>query len=104
MNHLFVTYEIALKLKELGFNEPCIAFFIENKEIYSLSNPTSNFSTITNENKLYNISTPLWQQAVDWLNEHPKLPLFKDHVIYDSNKELLEERILRAIKKIQSVN
>lgn len=75
MKHLFVTHEIAVKLKELGFNEPCIAFFLENKEIYSLSNPTSDFSTVTNENKRHNISAPLWQQAIDWLRTHETKPI-----------------------------
>ena len=27
MKKEFVTYEIALELKELGFDEPCLAFF-----------------------------------------------------------------------------
>lgn len=27
MNNEFVSYEIALELKELGFNEPCIAYY-----------------------------------------------------------------------------
>ena len=27
MKEQFVTYEIALKLKELGFDEPCIAYY-----------------------------------------------------------------------------
>lgn len=30
MESLFITYEIAVKLKELGFNEACMAFHTEN--------------------------------------------------------------------------
>ncbi|MBK7362645.1 MAG: hypothetical protein IPJ01_10155 [Micavibrio sp.] len=67
MKNIFVTYEIAKQLQEKGFNEPCIGMFLENKEIYSLSNPTKDFSFVTNEGKQHNISAPLWQQAEEWL-------------------------------------
>ena len=33
MQEQFVTHEIALKLKELGFDKECLAWFAENKEI-----------------------------------------------------------------------
>ena len=102
MNHLFVTYEIALKLKELGFDEPCFGVFI-TEGLYIVPKIPFKYESFTNDTSSW-VSAPLYQQAVDWLNKNPNLPLFKDHVIYDSNKELSEERILRAIKKIQSVN
>ena len=34
MKEQFVTYEIALKLKELGFNEPCFAFYGLSRDDY----------------------------------------------------------------------
>lgn len=109
MKKQFVTYEIAKKLKELGFNEPCLAEYYysplhikEKKEPRLLIGDQSSFKESCSVE--YYTTSPLWQQAIDWINSQPKLPLFKDHVNYDSNKELLEERILRAIEKIQSVN
>lgn len=33
LKDIFVSYEIALKLKEIGFNEPCIAIYNQRKEI-----------------------------------------------------------------------
>lgn len=106
MKYLFVTYEIAEKLKELGFNEPCIARMgINSKALFWCKE-----GTVTSNELLFSepdnslIALPLWQQAVDWLNEHPKLPLFKDHVKYESCKENLEGRIIRAIEKIHLVN
>ena len=59
MEKFFVTYALAIKLKELGFNEPCIAFYDNNKKfIYS-----------PNNEKIYSIKTlaPTWEQAFDWL-------------------------------------
>lgn len=71
MKEQFVTYEIALGLKELGFQHSCFGYFGANKVF--ILNPLSK-----NKNSLsYNdypedakpISAPLWQQAIDWLRE-----------------------------------
>lgn len=69
MKEQFVTYEIALKLKELGFNEPCIAYYVVNKDkfIYNI-NKVLNYSTGKGNflgEKCY--SAPLWQQATDFV-------------------------------------
>ena len=39
----FVTFEIAKKLKELGFNEGCIAVYFEDGELHTIG---SNFFKI----------------------------------------------------------
>lgn len=71
MKHLFIPYELAVLAKEKGFNEPCIAVFSGNKDIYSLSNPTSDFSTVLNQAHSFSISAPLYQQIIDWFrNNH----------------------------------
>ena len=36
MEEIFVTYEIALELKELGFNEPCFGFYY-NKNNFEIA-------------------------------------------------------------------
>ncbi len=61
MEDQFVTYEIALKLKELGFNQPCLGFY--NKKNEFLLN--HQFEHYCSPFKI--IKTPLWQQAIDWL-------------------------------------
>jgi hypothetical protein len=63
----FVPYEIALELKELGFDEPCIACY------YKL-NMLATYSENLFEPKNYNtsgycVSAPLWQQAFDWFRK-----------------------------------
>ena len=76
MEKQFVTYEIALKLKELGFDEKCLAWFDENKEIQIApdvykkwtSKPLTNLNII----KVFNIdcvTAPLWQQCIDWFRD-----------------------------------
>ncbi len=69
MENQFVPYELAVKLKELGFNEPCLKAwgktYASDKE-YKLDEDycTHNWNEY---NKVY--SAPLWQQAFDWFRE-----------------------------------
>lgn len=63
---LFVSYDIALKVKEKGFNEPCLYYFDEMKDLGSTSAAWTCWNTST---KL--VSMPLHQQVIDWLRiEH----------------------------------
>jgi len=50
----FVTHEQAVSLKELGFDEPCLAHYNNFGNFYISPNPT-------------NINAPLIAQATDWL-------------------------------------
>ena len=65
MKHLFVPYEIAKKLKELGFEEECLGYYDNKILTYSKNDVFRNFATI--KNKL--ASAPLYQQVIDWLRE-----------------------------------
>ena len=69
MKKQFVTYEIALKLKELGFDEECFGYYSQNdtndmhylciyqEEDYFLSGDVPS---------IIGLEAPLWQQAIDW--------------------------------------
>jgi len=61
MQKQFVTYEIALKLKELVFDEECLARFEEDNYLHIV---TSN-----NIGRRKFIQVPLWQQVFDWFRE-----------------------------------
>lgn len=63
MRKLFVPYELAVKLKELGFNEPCLARYYNNGKEFILK-PTAN-----NLVGSYVVLTPLYQQVFDWFRE-----------------------------------
>jgi hypothetical protein len=107
MNNLFVPYEIALKLKELGFNEPCIKYSniikIGDNEEETQFGYTCNIKNGINFNepnyqspgdgagsyvKCYNYtSIPLYQQVIDWFREKHKIsiseqPGLENHIIY----------------------
>jgi hypothetical protein len=71
MNKEFVPYEQALELKELGFDEPCIA-------CYDKLNMLATYSENLFEPKNYNtsgycVSSPLYQQAFRFFREKYKL-------------------------------
>jgi hypothetical protein len=65
MNKEFISYEQALELKQLGFDEPCLAFyngkFLESTD-YNFDNDTSKDIGLC-------IVAPLYQQAFRWLHE-----------------------------------
>jgi hypothetical protein len=63
---LFVTYEIALKLKEKGFNEQCLAFFngVGDDMLQPIDTDFINFREIGEC-----IAAPLWQQVFTWLRD-----------------------------------
>ena len=65
----FVPYEEALALKELGFDEPCLKFYVAGKLILALDaeNGDTN-SKLNGYNPLY-VSAPTFSQAFRWFRE-----------------------------------
>jgi len=77
MKHLFVPYELAVKLKEKGFDEECLGYFDVDKGYtlgYYLCYREESFNSFLSEG----IAAPLYQQVLDWLREkhdiHIELP------------------------------
>jgi hypothetical protein len=65
----FAPYEEALALKELGFDEPCLKFYVAEKLILALDaeNGDTN-SKLNGYNPLY-VSAPTYSQAFRWFRE-----------------------------------
>lgn len=64
MEKQFVPYEIALKLKELGFDEECFGYYSEQHDktkIFCLYQEEDYFDEIR-------LEAPLWQQVIDWFD------------------------------------
>jgi hypothetical protein len=69
----FVTYEIAIQLKSLDFDEECFGCFIND-----IAEPMDRYQFILGSTYSYNITNhdteldyvmaPLWQQVIDWLD------------------------------------
>jgi hypothetical protein len=100
MEKEFVPYELALELKQLGFDEPCISHYT----VYGkFSNDYSAPRKYNSEFELGSyISAPLYQQAFRWfrekhnlngiLNHYPNTKLwdFSVHDLTWSGKEFIE--------------
>jgi hypothetical protein len=65
MQEHFVTYNQALALKELGFDEPCFAYFKDEEFQYpNLYEPFKN-----SEQKSWFVTAPLKQQVFKWFRD-----------------------------------
>ena len=63
MNKEFIPYEQALELKELGFDEPCMAAYVLGQFYFKGDN------YIYGSKDIPNINAPLYQQVVEWLRQ-----------------------------------
>jgi hypothetical protein len=71
MNNEFVSYEIALKLKELGFDEPCLTYYYElNSNLRThLGIDINNAWTYSGNTNFGFTLAPLYQQVFRWFRE-----------------------------------
>lgn len=83
----FIPYEEALAIRQLGFNEPCMAIYYSKDKSFSWHHHIDH----TNQEPLlesgeYNISAPLYQQAFRWFREKHKLHPFimSDNCVKDT--------------------
>ena len=78
INSEFVTYELCVKLKALGFDEPCMGYRTEKGNTLSFKMKITNSKLdkeaakwrATYKGVLRNrVAAPLWQQAFRWFKE-----------------------------------
>ena len=123
MKKEFLSYDLALELKELGFDEPCFAFYGLSRDDYK----TIRLSIFQNLKTDYlpdihhldvTCDAPLWQQSFDWFREKFNLLTCvgfqndyqysyeiydikkKDCVDYKDTIETYEEARLECLKKL----
>lgn len=113
----FVSYDIASKLKELGFNEECLGAYTYQDIGYLIVNMKTVFKIgeYMYQTKITTLS-PLWQQAIRWIFDrldyyypYLKLEIFSDGSggwrDKDEGFELsfnnIEEAVLLGIKEIE---
>jgi hypothetical protein len=79
MKKQFVTYSIALALKEIKFDEPCILVYSDKKELHTITYSESHvLLPFVLNSKLPDkiIAAPLWQQVIGWFREKHKLNIY----------------------------
>lgn len=105
MKKQFTTYEIALKLKKLGFNEPCFKYFCDGEvrnfykiksqgcEIVDFEETTNSEIDLEYEDCSFPeddaelgikysepCAAPLWGQAIDWLETNGYYPNYSSRI------------------------
>ena len=95
MKEQFVTYEIALKLKNIGFDEECLAVFYQGRFMNDHIEPyvwnlVNSIKTNSDCNSLDIVTTPLWQQVIDWLRENYNIYIWEQPInsFIDDEEEL----------------
>jgi hypothetical protein len=113
MEKEFIPYEQALALKELGFDEPCFAYYLNEK--LNIFHSTSVNDRINSKTKdVFNsdvVTAPTFSQAFRWFREEynlrgfigfrPNTKQFDCH-IYDmslSGKEYVKQRTMEEFNK-----
>jgi hypothetical protein len=98
MEKEFIPFELSLKMKQLGFDKPCMYYVDEqnNSFIYNFQTHPDEFIEWCGVTV---ISTPLYQQAFRWLFQ--KLDIEKGVMPLDaeSQKLLLKELINKVSSK-----
>ena len=73
MKQEFIPYEQALEIKELGFDEPCLAFYDgKNAESFYFNNTrdaSGDYIPFQKHDRLKWFGAPLYQQAFRWFRE-----------------------------------
>ena len=108
MEKEFVPYDLAVKLKALGFDEPCLDYFAN-------SNPQNSWTISYNSDDLHrpfeSVARPTFSQAFRWFREKHNLRGFIgfrpntkqfDYHIYDmslSGKEYVKQRTMEEFNK-----
>jgi hypothetical protein len=70
MDKEFIPYDLALEIKELGFNEECIATYRHDGDFNIVEQNGLSWNIKTNPN--VHCAAPLYQQAFRWFREKYK--------------------------------
>lgn len=83
MEKEFVPFKLAVKLKEVGFDEPCFYYFnsSENNQLWQDTDGGYYRNSVIGVSNLLwdvtfdngNVSAPLWSQCFDWFREKHNL-------------------------------
>lgn len=90
MKHLFVPYELALLAKDKGFDNPCMAYYNDDKEL-CIKRGNSLSGIINQDCHRLNILAPLYCQLVDWAyNKDGVILQYRPDDEDKMNKEILQ--------------
>jgi hypothetical protein len=91
MEKEFVPYELARELKQLGFDEPCLAVFNDSKQFrINLESRNWNDNLVNGDTT----SSPTFQQVFRWFREKHNIDAWVQPFVSDEEIYELAEKIL----------
>lgn len=96
MKHLFVPYELAKELKELGFDEPCFGYYDGTGEFYFTDRRLMHFPKQTEYGEFREddeevFLAPTHQQVVDWFREKHKIEVCASSYYYPKHYGIVSQ-------------
>jgi len=100
MEKEFIPFELSLKMKQLGFDEPCFAFYNYNSQLCRYMNPDKDWNNL-NHQQLKNSkitipnthTAPTFSQAFRWFREKYNLHINKTGNNYFTSFNMTESKI-----------
>ncbi len=105
MKHLFVPLDMAVILKEKGFDEPCFKYFNErHPHRYTTDNEITTNSELARTITHAYITIPLYTQVIDWLRDKHNLNVWVTENPYTQGNSsgMFEWHIQPRLKRNQS--
>lgn len=114
LKDIFVSYEIVQKLKEIGFDEPCLFYYSwENKMYCLIPNRTDQMRVIditeidnhnANESEDSFCSAPTYEQVFKWFRKMGKYRTITENFFetYEQCRESLINMTIKTIKYEQT--
>ena len=88
MNEDFVTYELAVKLKEKGFNEPCYGYYHTNKGDESIELCGNGDADFLNSINFHRVAAPTISQVLKWLIEEQNMFVCIDFFLHNGGSQI----------------
>lgn len=95
MKDQFVHYELALQMKELGFDEECFSAYTDHFEKNKISMMGLSIYELGFFNCEKQCLAPLWQQAFDWFSDKKRM---SSHIIEHNEGRIYWRIILKGNK------
>ena len=99
----FVPYDLALRLKALGYDEPCFARYYQqdgNDAFIQIGETEIEEAENAGDDVTFECEAPLWQDAFDWLHDEyhllaqiSRIPQGSYHAIIQSTTDEYLERL-----------
>jgi len=100
MEKEFLPYELAVKLKELGFDEPCFGWYAKRDSVRIANGVfVGNHGSYSYELGCY---APIWQQAFDWFRDKHSLVHSVNPLTLDSWCYSFEDKYNHKIHNLEN--